>query len=66
MSKGGVGNNGGNLGFEIRGLRGEDDDGLIWEIEEIGFRSGGFLFAKEKGRWEVGNWGGVIVWAGLG
>ena len=29
MGKGGVGNNGGNLGFEIRGLRGEGDDGFI-------------------------------------
>ena len=25
----GVGNNGGNLGFETRGFRGEDDVGLI-------------------------------------
>ena len=48
MGKGGVGNNGGNLGFETRGLRGEDDDGLIWEIEEMGFISGGFFYPQRK------------------
>ena len=49
MGKGGVGNNGGNLGFETGGLRGEDDVGLIWEMEEIGFGLRGFFSAKEKG-----------------
>ena len=43
MGKGGVDNNGGNLGFKTEGFRGKDDAGLIWEMEEIGFGSGGFF-----------------------
>ena len=55
MGRWGVGSNGGNLGFETGGFRVEDAAG-----------SRGFFSVEEKGRWEVGNWVGFVVWAGLG
>ena len=55
MGREGVGSNGGNLRFETGEFRVESAAG-----------SGGFLSVEEKRCWEVGNWVGFVVWAGLG
>ena len=62
MGRGGVGSNGGNLRFETREFRVDDAVGSGGG----GGGGGGGGSVEEKGRWEVGNWVGFVVWAGLG